>query len=129
MGRCPSAEFPRGQIGMTALIFALAGQALAGITPHAALDMTSVRVFRTEAGLELALPEISSLGCAEMKDVLSRIDGTHYRADGIPEPSELDFALFLYEDQLSRALFHDCIIEVEHGMSSTIVFTDGFDRQ
>ncbi len=112
---------------MTALIIALAGQALAGIAPHAAIEAPSSRLFRTEAGLEIRLPEIAGLTCAERESLLARIDRTNYRAEGIPEPADPDFALFQYEDSLSRAIFHDCILDAHGGVSSTVIFTDGFE--
>ena len=70
----------------------------------------SAMVYETARGQRVTLSPISSLTCAEMEDMLARIDATGYR-EGRPRPIEAaDAPLFDYESELSKALYERCVI-------------------
>lgn len=65
--------------------------------------------FRTTTGHELSLPPVSSLDCAELDQVLRKIDAANYRSIGSQRPSNPDDgALYDYEDAASARLARFC---------------------
>lgn len=72
------------------------------------------RAYRTTTGHELDLPPVSTLNCAQLDRVLTRIGGTNYRPLSPPEratqrPSDpADGALYDYEHAASTRLASHC---------------------
>ena len=96
-------RFREGAIGHTA-----AASAIVLLTLSHATVASGGEFFMTATGLEVATPEIASLDCVQMVDVLATIDRTEYR--GLrPRPLDpADTPLLDYERRLSAAVFESC---------------------
>ena len=65
--------------------------------------------FRTTSGHELDLPPVTSLDCAQLVSVLTKIGGTNYRPISPQRPSDpADGALYDYENAASARWATQC---------------------
>ena len=80
-------------------------------------------------GAVVTMPEISGLTCAEMAQVLYRIDLSNYRGpDPLPRDHP-DWVIFDYEDRLTRRHYYDCMLGDHQLQDPANAFSFGFGTQ
>lgn len=81
---------------------------------------------QTASGITLELPDLASLDCHGIRVVLQRLDLSDYRGRDVLTEGHPDYAVFVYEDQLARALYFDCILRQNDPRAAESVFMRGF---
>ena len=77
-------------------------------------------------GAVVTMPEITGLSCSEMSEVLSQLDLSNYR-DAEPLPRDHpDWAIFDYEDRLTRRHYYDCMLGASQLEDPGKAFSFGF---
>jgi hypothetical protein len=106
---------------------ALSGAALALCLTAASPEAAAAGTFITASGVKVPMPEIVSLNCAEMEDVLAAIDASGYRGAARRPHDEADAPLLEYENRLARTHFQRCA-SLKSGPASESAFARGYDR-
>lgn len=96
---------------------------LTATSPEAAAAGT----FITASGMKVPMPDIPSLDCAEMLDVLAAIDASGYRGAARRPHDEADAPLLDYENRLARTHFQRCV-SVNGGAAAESAFARGYDE-
>lgn len=80
-------------------------------------------------GAVVVMPEIAGLDCAEMAQVLRRIDLSKYRAAGPIHVGHPDWLIFEYEDTLAARYYTECIMAASRLADPGPAFSFGFESQ
>jgi hypothetical protein len=78
-------------------------------------------------GAVVVMPDLAGLDCAEMGQVLRRIDMSNYRGlDPVPE-GHPDRPIFNYEDRLTKQYYHACTLGEHKLENPSAAFSYGFE--
>lgn len=106
---------------------ALSGAALALCLTAASPKAAAAGTFVTASGVQVPMPDIVSLNCEEMLDVLAAIDASGYRGAARRPHDEADAPLLEYENRLARTHFQRCAL-INRGTASESAFARGYDE-
>lgn len=106
---------------------ALSGAALALCLSAASPKAAAAGTFVTASGVQVPMPDIVSLNCEEMLDVLAAIDASGYRGAARRPHDEADAPLLEYENRLARTHFQRCAL-INRGTASESAFARGYDE-
>ncbi|MEO0819792.1 MAG: hypothetical protein AAF074_05105 [Pseudomonadota bacterium] len=87
----------------------------------------STRVLQLSSGASIPAPAPDALSCREVQKQLQLLDLSGYRLDSRAPRDKRDMDVFLYEDALSRTMFHRCRDE-EAVAEPAEAFSRGFGR-
>jgi hypothetical protein len=80
-------------------------------------------------GAVVEMPELAGLDCAEMGNVLRRIDLSNYRGpEAVPE-GHPDWPIFDYEDRLTGKYYFSCTLGANQLEDPGTAFSFGFESQ
>lgn len=96
--------------------------AAAAGTPAAAEEW-----FTTSRGVQVHMPPVAELSCAQMLDVLVAIDGSGYRGVASAPGDAADARLLAYENRVSRRYYADCVNAPGSLYGADGAFAYGFD--
>ena len=74
----------------------------------AAGSSAAIDTLMTSNGHRIPQYDVARLDCAEISEVLRLIDATGYRGPEPLSPSDKDYDVFLWEDQLAREMWRRC---------------------
>jgi hypothetical protein len=80
-------------------------------------------------GAVILMPEITGLDCAEMTQLLRRIDLSNYRGPGPLAVGHPDWLIFEYEDQLAKKYYHSCTSAESPLVDPGPAFSHGFESE
>lgn len=105
----------------------LGGSALALCLMAASPEVGAAGAFLTAAGVKVPMPEIPTLNCDEMLDVLAAIDASGYRGAARRPLDEADAPLLEYENRLARTHFQRCV-SLNGGSGGESAFARGYEK-
>jgi len=135
IGRRIRDMFRRFELGLFMLVSlksrafrsALSGTALAFCLTAASPDAAAAGTFVTASGAQVPMPDIVSLDCEQMLEVLAAIDASGYRGAARRPHDEADAPLLDYENRLARTHFQRCV-SVNRAAAPDSAFAGGYDR-
>ncbi len=116
-----------GSLGSGRIGTLLTGGALALCLTVAAPEAAAAGAFITVSGVRVPMPDIPSLNCDEMLDVLAAIDASGYRGAARRPHDEADAPLLEYENRLARNHFQQCV-SIRRGSAPESAFARGYDE-
>jgi len=109
------------------LFSVLSGTALAFCLTAASPEAAAAGTFVTASGAEVPMPDIVSLDCEQMLEVLAAIDASGYRGAARRPHDEADAPLLDYENRLARTHFQRCA-SINRGAAPESAFAGGYDK-
>ena len=97
---------------------------LACFGPASAWAQVAEPWFTTSTGARAPTPQVESLDCRQMAEVLREIDRTGYRRGVATPENAADLALLRYENVLARHYYAECI---GGASASSGAFSGGYD--
>jgi len=106
---------------------ALSGAALTLLMTAASGEAAAAGTFITAAGARVPMPDIVSLDCEQMVEVLAAIDASGYRGAARRPHDEADAPLLEYENRLALTHFQRCA-SIGRGTAPESAFAGGYDN-
>lgn len=78
-------------------------------------------------GASLPVPDIQSLDCDQLLDLMHRYAASRYRAPGVIPEAEADKRLFAYEHELSAVHYEKCHLGRSKPTVPSQAFGEGFN--
>ncbi|MEO1491706.1 MAG: hypothetical protein AAFV19_06090 [Pseudomonadota bacterium] len=92
-----------------------------------AYETPSGPVIIAQNGAKMRTPDVDTLTCDEMNQILMEISASGYRGVLVVSPDDPDYQIFAYENRLAKAHYQDCQVGVVDFTAPGGIFSSGFN--